>query len=319
MLPAIKNGKVANGIAYREYMVIIKEREFGKYYFFFDDYKNVKDAKHIAKVLLKAVFQSNAINLANQDIYDSTEHIILHNAKNIIHNLTTGLRNQINYEELVYQEDKVKFIKALVEQDILKYSRELLRCEKALEQVAYEYNCLDLIKSGELLDSTDRTWMKIHSCLVQSFYIYENDFTDRRIRVNIEPNHKKIHCNFFSLRSAFALLFENCTKYCKENTEIDVSINEQTDGSIKLDFDMISVYNSDSELEKVFLEYRRGAMAMSKGPGQGLGLFLVQRLLAINGFSIDLKAVSNSDIYDSDGMHYCRNLFVIDIPLKFIR
>lgn len=318
LIDAIKSNRIYNCEFYKDYVVIIRERESGKYYFFYDEYKNVKDAKHATKVLLQAVFKTFDINTLNQNSYNESEHIILHNAKNIVHKITSGLRSQLNYDELVYQDDKVKYINKLVSNNPLNYSRELLRVEKALEQVSFEYNCLDLITSGELLDSTDRTQERIHSCLVQSFYIYENDFNDRRIRVEISKNQNSIFCNFFSVRSAFALLFENCLKYCKEGTDVNISIDAQRDGSIKIDIDMVSIYNSDEEMNIIFLEHERGAEAKKKDSGKGLGLFLVTRLLEINGFSISMKKIQGTDIYDSEKIHYCRNLFIIDIPAKFV-
>lgn len=318
LLSAIKNGKVENCTFFKNYMVIIRERDSGKYFFFYDEYKNSKDAKHATKVLLSAVLKSNSILSYNITTYNESEHIILHNAKNIIHNITTSLRKELNYEELVYKDDKVNYINALVQKNTLHYARELLRCEKALEQVAYEYNCLDLITSGELLDSSDRTWEKIHSCLVQAFYIYENEFKDRDIRINIDNNYNQIFCNFFSIRSAFALLFENCKKYCKENSEVSISIEKQSDGSIKIDFDMISIFNTEQELDAIFLEHTRGEEAKKKESGKGLGLFLVQKLMEINGFSICMKRIPNTETI-CDNIKYCRNLMVIDIPPRFIK
>ena len=318
LLSEIKNNKIENCVFFKDYMVIIRERDSGKYFFFYDEYRNSKDAKHATKVLLPAVLKSNSILSNNLTSYNESEHIILHNAKNIIHDITSSLRKELNYDELVYQEDKVDYINNLVQKNTLHYARELLRCEKALEQVAFEYNCLDLITSGELLDSTDRTWEKAHSCLVQAFYIYENEFRERNIKVNIEKNYDEIFCNFFSVRSSFALLFENCKKYCKENTDVSVTIEKQNDGSMKIDFDMISVFNTDQELKTIFLEHKRGEEAAKKESGKGLGMFLVQKLMEINGFSIYMKKVPDKEILYNN-IKYCRNLIVIDIPQRFIK
>lgn len=317
LLDAIKNKKVENCSFYKDYAVIIRERDSGKYYFFYDEYKNLKDAKHATKVVLQAILNVYSIKEINNASYQDSEHIILHNAKNIIHNITIGLRNQLNYNELIYQEDKVKYINELISQNTVNYARELLRCEKALEQAAFEYNCLDYLENSELLDSSDRSMQKIHSCLVQSYYIYENEFKDKNINVLIESNHNEFYCNFFSIRSAFALLFENCIKYCKEKSEVTVHIDQQKNGAIKIDFDMISVFNTDSEEDTIFLEHIRGSEAQKKEKGKGLGLFLVRRLLEINGFSISLRKSPNTDIFERD-IHYCRNIFVIDIPAKFV-
>lgn len=317
LLAAIKNNKIEDGTLYKNYMVIIKEQNTGKYYFFFDEYRNKKDARHASKVLLHAVLQSFSISTANTESYNNSEHIILHNAKNIIQNITNSLRDKLKYDELVYQDDKINFIRNLIEKNTYDYSRELLCCEKALEQVSFEYNCLDFITSGELLDSSDRTVVKIHSCLVQSFYIYEHEFKEKNIKVEINKNYDSFFCNFFSIRSAFALLFENCVKYCQENTDVTVSIDKQRDGSIKIDFDMISVFNTDLELDTIFLEHRRGEEAKKKTSGKGLGLFLVRRLLDINGFSVTMKRMSNTDTYNNE-IHFCRNIFIINIPSKFI-
>lgn len=55
LLSAIKNNKIENCVFFKDYMVIIRERDSGKYFFFYDEYRNSKDAKHATKVLLPAV------------------------------------------------------------------------------------------------------------------------------------------------------------------------------------------------------------------------------------------------------------------------
>lgn len=318
-LEAVKNGKIAADCAFMNYIVIVNRLGSETYYFFYDKIRNKKDARHATKVMMKAVLNTFPLREANQQIFNKSENIILHNAKNIIHDITEGLRSKLNFNELIYlPDDKVKYIEELVQKDTYGFSRELLRCEKALEQVSYEYNCLDFISSGELLNNADRSYVKIHSCMVQAFYIYENNFHDKNITVNIGRNHDEFFCNFFSMRSAFALLFENCVKYCKTNSNVEVNIEKQPDNSIKIDFDMISVFNDASELDMIFLEGTRGQEAVKKSGGNGLGLFLARRLLEINGFSIVLKSIPDSDTYDKD-IHYCRNIFVIDIPHRFVR
>ena len=86
----------------------------------------------------------------------------------------------------------------------------------------------------------------------------------------------------------------------------------------RIDFDMISVFNTDQELETIFLEHKRGEEAAKKESGKGLGMFLVQKLMEINGFSIYMKKLPDKEIFYNN-IKYCRNLIVIDIPQKFIK
>ena len=78
------------------------------------------------------------------------------------------------------------------------------------------------------------------------------------------------------------------------------------------------VFNTDQELKTIFLEHKRGEEAAKKESGKGLGMFLVQKLMEINGFSIYMKKLPDKEIFYNN-IKYCRNLIVIDIPQKFIK
>jgi hypothetical protein len=51
--------------------------------------------------------------------------------------------------------------------------------------------------------------------------------------------------------------------------------------------------------------------------GDGLGLYIADKLFELNGFGIDLRRM-DQNTQPSDGIDYCGNVFVIDIPRSHV-
>lgn len=312
----IKN-KLVDGNRYFDHLLIIKKDLLGIFYFFFEDITNTKEGRYRSKILAKGISQLFVISDSNQKNLDTIEDTVFHNTKNIIHYLANGIKKLINYDQLLLADNKVEFINTLIKQNSMSFAREVLACNKSLEQISFEYNILDYIKPNTEILESDRTKVKIHSLLVQAFYIYEQSFTDKNIKVSIGKDYSEIRTNFFTMRSAFALIMENCAKYCMSNSDIEIDIDRDRYGNIKIDLSMMSIYNTDYEISEIFLQSKRSEEAMKKESGNGLGLFITKRLLNINGIEIQFKRLSNS-IRIQEEIKYCNNLFIIDIPNSFV-
>lgn len=312
----IKENKLSNGDRVNDHLYITKKESQWVYHLFFNDIRNTKEGRYRAKIIIKGIDSFSKIGEKNNDISKSITDTISHNTKNIIHYLTNNVKKIINYEELCIKENKIEYIYDLIKNDLMKYSREILNISKSLEQVSFEYNIVDYLQPGVEILESDKTRVKIHSLIVQAFYIYEQDFISKNIKVNIQQDYSEIRGNFFTLRSAFALIMENCLKYCMKNCDIDVEINYLND-LIKIDIRMTSVYNTDDEIEKMFLAYERGKEAKSMGSGNGLGLYVVKQLLHLNDIEIWFKRI-NDDIINEKGKKYSYNVFIINIPVSIL-
>ncbi len=289
----------------------------GVFYFFFEDIANTKEGRYRSKILSKGISQLFVISNDTEKNLNNIENTVFHNTKNIIHYLANGIKKLIKYDQLLLAENKVDFINTLISENSLSFAREILACNKSLEQVSFEYNILDYLKPNTEILESDRTRIKIHSLLVQAFYIYESIFSEKNINVNISKNFTVIKTNFFTMRSAFALIMENCAKYCMENSDIEIEIINERSGSIKIDISMMSIFNNDLEISEIFMQNVRSEEAIKKGSGNGLGLFITKRLLNINGIEIQFKRI-NDIIRIQNGIKYCNNLFIIDIPVHFV-
>jgi len=313
----IKENKLVDGKKYYNHLVITRKEEQEIFYFFFDDISNKKDGKYRSKILARGISQLHVISKATEKNLNAIENIVLHNTKNIIHYLANEIKKIINYNELITQDDKIGYITSLINSNTLMFARHMLASNKSIEQISFEYNILDYLKPNVSILESDRTNVKIHSLLVQAFYIYENFFKEKNIMVNIGKDYTEIRSNFFTMRSAFALIMENCAKYCMNDSDIDIDINKDKYGNVKLDLAMMSVFNDDTELSEIFLPNIRGEEAKKKGGGNGIGLYITKRLLNLNGVEIQFKRI-NDTIRNYNDIKYCSNIFIIDIPSNMI-
>ena len=141
-------------------------------------------------------------------------------------------------------------------------------------------------------------------------------FITKNINVKISENYSSIKCNFFTLRSAFALIMENCTKYCVDESEIEIDIN-LISNCLKIDISMKSIYTTDEEITKMFLPKERSKEAKKKYQGSGLGLYIAKHLLNLNNINLYFKRINNI-ITIKNGIKYSNNMFIIDIPLEAV-
>jgi hypothetical protein len=315
-LNELNNKDLIDGYKTNGHYFIQKKEETRRHCIFLDNVGNKKDASYIAKIISKGINEFSKIGENNQKVINAIESSISHNTKNIIHTLVNNVKRDLNYQKLYLETDKILYIANLIHCDITKYSRCLLNISKALEQVSFEYNIIDYLKPGLVLQDQDKTRVKIHSLIMQAYYIYEQELKNKNIKLNINQDYTEIIGNFFTLRSAIALILENCVKYCLENYDLEIEI-KNISNSYKVDFIMTSIYNSDLEIEQMFLPNFRGDEARSISSGSGLGLFIVKQLLYLNKIDIKFARVNNS-IIKKNGIKYSNNIFIIDIPIQII-
>ncbi|SIR08223.1 hypothetical protein SAMN05920897_1362 [Alkalispirochaeta americana] len=286
------------------------------YYYHLKGIKTSKDGKFQLRSIHKGINKLLSFIVERKEIEDHVKEIALHNTRNIHNSVLERLKNTFAHSELVHSSNKVDFVRDIINSDsnLSNIPKDILATLKALEQVSFDYDIIDFITMGNRFDDKDYTETKVHTLLVLVFYLYEYDFNKKNIRINIEPNHDSINVNFYTFRSAMSLIFENCLKYTKSNSEIVLS-HYRIDDSYIIKIKMTSIRNDDEEIEKIFLpEYRgKNAQKLLPSKGKGLGLYVAKVLLDLNGINLDFVKCNN-EVIEEHGVIYCDNEYRIIIP-----
>lgn len=282
----------------------------------FPKVSNKKDAKFRAKIFIDAIASYNNYFKVQEDIYSTVFYSSYHNTKNIAHSVKGRIENLVNYSNIMFGSDKIAYINDVIQSNTLKTAREILALYKSVEQMQFEYDIIDYLKPGTKLNDKDFSYVKIHPTIVQAYYIYETEFREKQITVQISECHKYAYCNFFSMRSAFVLVFENCLKYSLSDTVINVNFIEVCN-YFRINISMTSVYNENEDIKNMFLPGKRGFYAEKLAYGSGYGLYVVKHLLALNNIIIHFQRISESNFQNND-IKYSDNLFSIDIPIEIV-
>jgi signal transduction histidine kinase len=301
------------------YRKTIRENE-KVYYYQLEDVKTNKPGKYQIKIIHDAFKKYFYFMSDVMSIEEAIKDIAIHNTRNIHTSIIERLKITLEHEKLIHAEDKIKYIRDIVEKKPMDVTKDLLSILKSSEQITFDYDIIDFISIKRPLEEADFTDQKLHTSLVLAFYIFERDFEKNRIHVNIDRTHLEIRINFYTFRSALALLFENCVKYCKPGTDIDIDYNYTTE-YLKIDIAMHSVLNEEKEIENIFLPGFRGEQAnkIKNQSGKGYGLYAAQQLLLLNGISLDFKTIDRNSTTILNGITYCNNLFIIDIPINKVK
>jgi signal transduction histidine kinase len=311
----ISSGRFQNGVddkaGYRRLVV----DGTSEYYYQLEDVNTAKPGKYQTKVIHAAFLKYMGMHEDVQGIDEKIQEIALHNTRNIHNSAIERLKTTLDYRALMNAENKVDHILEVVGRNPLDISRDLLSALKSLEQVTFDYDVIDFIALKRPLEEKDLTDQRLHTLLVLAYYIYDRDFEKRSIKVQIEKTQAVVRVSFLTVRSALALLFENCVKYCRPGTSIDIDYNI-TPSHLKVDIDMESVYNDVDDVQRAFLPGERGKLtSVLDSSGQGYGLYAARQMLSLNEISVDFRVMPDTRVTTHRGVRFCRNLFVIDIPL----
>lgn len=152
----------------------------------------------------------------------------------------------------------------------------------------------------------------IRKVIFNILHTYFQDFTDKHVYVRVKENYTKVNIDYDSVHVAIYHLIDNASKYCLPNREILIDFIE-SENTLIVRFDMISIKIDDDEVDKIFNESYSGRNSQKiNKSGDGIGMFRAKSLLELNNVSIEVKR-DYQKIERFNGTDYGRNIF----ELKF--
>jgi hypothetical protein len=257
------------------------------------------------------------------DIIGRAQSSINKSTSRLIHNLTS--LNAHNIQEiysLIPQENvsqKIVGQRSFVENIVKKNPKEtallLLKIAKNNAAMKAEFSVF-----RKLFDSNPDLLIRehnVHKVLMNVFYLFFSDFTDKDVVVKVGDNKNK-HFAIFDYESfhvATYHIIENAAKYIKPNTNLDVEI-KNVDGFVEIDFDMLSLEIESREANAIFDEGVSGSLAFKSGKsGDGIGMSRAKKILELNSGSVSVEPHCDT-VEKYMGINYQRNIFTVSLPKR---
>lgn len=248
----------------------------------------------------------NALSFKNNFIKESQEHI-----NRLIHNLVTlNAHNMQEVYSIIPQEVLAnkrskqwkKSITDHVEEDLTEAALSLVRIAKNSLKMKSEISVYNSFRNDKV--KLDSKIHHIHRVLMNMFYVFFPDFTDKGVLVDVAKTQLQATFDYETVTVALYYIIDNIVKYIKPNSELKVSIDkEQFNSNITITFDMISIKVSKDELEKIFEDGVSGIYAIQCGKsGQGIGMCRARELLKLNNIDVSFESIDNTEVTQ---LQYC--------------
>ncbi len=278
--------------------------------------KTRKKANYYANLGISAYFATNKIGRERVSVHKNATELAVHNTRNLNAEINSKLLSLVNDNDLTGSEDKIQYIQDMISKSPKKFAREFLSILKSTGQIMSEYDVIDLMHPSASFSSADFQMHRIHTLCVMSFYLFEQEFKNKGIRVRIDRTEKQCSANFSSARTAISQILDNGLKYCKPNTDIVISFNTPSEEHIELSLEMTSLYFNNENRNTLTLPGARGKYAEELNfDGKGAGLGIVQRMMELNRGYFLFESFEPSIFY-SDRVPYSTNRFVLGFLRK---
>lgn len=208
---------------------------------------------------------------------------------------------------------QITFVEEIVKNDPKETALTLLKIAKNNAAMKVEFSVFK--KLFDINPDLQKREHNVHKVLMNVFYLFFPDFTDKNVKVTIGDNNNK-YIAFFdyeSLHVALYHLIENAAKYIKQNTTLTVGINNYEEMS-EIIFDMISIEITQSERTKIFEEGVSGYIATQIGKsGLGIGMSMAKKIIELNSGSIEIRTYPET-MENIMGVKFQKNEFIIKLP-----
>lgn len=268
------------------------------------------------------VYITNLINSFLKDIYQQQIDYQLQRTQRLSHNIRSMNANCITsffscfpQEELSRKDSKIqiKIDKIIKEQD-LDIPSLLLKLHKNHLAIKTEFEVFEKLYTKNPFLSKKRH--KVHRVLMNVFYPFFSDFQEKEVNVNIFASELRSYFDYDTFHVAFFHLFENAYKYSKPKTNLEILIENSND-SVTIIFNMQSLAIEESEIPLIFTE--GWSSNLSKGTsksGNGLGMYIVKRLIELNNGTVEFQPISNTiEKYSNNGLeiYYQQNKIIVTL------
>ncbi len=208
---------------------------------------------------------------------------------------------------------QVGYVKKIVEKEPEETAMAMLKMAKNNAAMKVEFSVFK--KLFDLNPDLRATNHNVHKVLMNVFYLFFPDFTDKNVKVIIGDTDNKYmaYFDYESIHVAFYHMIENAAKYIKPDTEFKVDIVKGIKKT-EIIFDMNSTQITQEEVNIIFEEGVSGKLAYQTGKsGDGIGLSRAKKILELNNGLLSVKPYYDTAIITM-GVTFQRNVFTMALP-----
>ncbi|WP_296284487.1 ATP-binding protein [Pseudomonas sp.] len=291
--------------------------ELGTVYAFTNDREFVASSSKF-RTTLDAI--ANSLTTIKEIISESNERHNT-NTRRLIHNLTSLNAHNIQEVYSLIPQDvisrrtgtHVDFVEKIVKEEPRDTALALLRIAKHNAAMKAEFSVFKKLFTST--PSLDPRYHNTHKVLMNIFYLFFPDFTEKEVRVEIGESSHTAFFDYESIHVALYHIIENATKYIKQKSDLKVNIHD-SGAYTTVEMDMISIKISEKEKLAIFEEGVSGEIPkkLSKS-GDGVGLNRVKKIIELNNGHIEL-ITHPSTSEQILGIPYQRNVFCLHLPRR---
>lgn len=257
----------------------------------------------------------NDIVLASRQAINKSTGRLLHNLTSLNAHNIQEIYSLLPQEMLANRTSgQVRLVEDLIKKQMRDTALALLRIAKNNAAMKTEFAVFN-----KLFDKNPKLQKKshnVHKVLMNVFYIFFADFTDKDVKVEVAcEGIKTAYFDYESIHVALFQVIENAVKYIQPKTNLSVCIYESED-TIAMAFEMISLQIKSSEQQQIFDEGYSGTYSEKTGKsGSGIGLSRARDILELNSASIEVNFDPKTQ-HNLLGVPYQTNTFLISLPRK---
>lgn len=274
-----------------------------------DRLKSTRLMKNEAEVMLDAASNvEREVQLVKQRAEGQTKRLV-HNLKS----LSAKIAQEIYYIALqdklmASPKESLNYLERQVRDSPKEAAQALLAILKYQTAQKTEFSAFNKL-NGEIGQLKKETH-KIHKVLMNVFYLFFNDFTDKHVQVEVQPSEIQAYFDYDSIHVCVYHLVENAAKYIKPGGNFSVSVSK-VGSRIDIVFDMESLRIKEHEVKSIFSEEYSGEMACNRNlQGSGIGLYLAKEMAKLNDG--DLTLLNGNPIQQITD--FARNKFTLSLP-----
>jgi K+-sensing histidine kinase KdpD len=254
------------------------------------------------------------------DIYSSAKIEANQHVRRLIHNLVTLNAHNIQEVYSIIPQDVMQNkshgrrerIIAHVTNDPYEASLSLVRIAKNTLKMKTEIDVYNTLLTGN--PALNKKNHQIHRLLMNVFYVFFPDFTDKGITVEVSESNDNVFVDYETFQVALYHIVENSVKYIKPESVlyVDISKNHLTKKVIII-FRMISLRIEPYEVDKIFIEGYSGEVAKRcNRAGSGIGMPRAKNLLEHNNALLTVRPKYETAQEAILGHIYQENVFSIE-------
>ena len=213
----------------------------------------------------------------------SNEYLKKDFVSNVSHEFKTPLSVILGYAKLL-EEDQI------TETERKEYASQIVRESERLSNLAANILRLSKLDNQEISEKPDVFHMdeQIRQCVL----LLEPKWSKKQIEFNIDLPSILFTGNEELLSQVWMNLIENAIKFSRDNGEISISMHFQ-DNMVEVAISDCGIGMDGETSKRIFERFYQGDSSHAK-EGNGLGLSIVKRIVAMHGGKIDVKSKPNA-------------------------